>query len=73
MPVNERPIIDTYGDHRIAMAFAPVSVFVPGIVVRDIEVVDKSYPGFWRDLTAAGFVLREWPLPETDTEEGEEA
>lgn len=71
VPVSERPIIDTYGDHRMAMAFAPVSIFVPGIVIRDVEVVAKSYPDFWQDLTAAGFSLREWPLTEsTNDEEG---
>lgn len=58
--VTTRPVIDTHGDHRMAMAFACVAIFVPGIVIRDIEVVDKSYPGFWRDLTAAGFTLHEW-------------
>ena len=49
--------IDTYEDHRMAMAFAPLSVFVPGIVIRDIEVVEKSYPRFWDDLRAAGFTV----------------
>ena len=57
MPVSEMPAIDTYGDHRMAMAFAPLSVFVPGIVIRDIEVVEKSYPRFWDDLRAAGFTV----------------
>ncbi|MDE6135490.1 MAG: 3-phosphoshikimate 1-carboxyvinyltransferase, partial [Muribaculaceae bacterium] len=41
-PIAELPVFDTYRDHRMAMALAPVAVFVPGIVVRDIEVVDKS-------------------------------
>ena len=57
MPVAQMPVIETYGDHRMAMAFAPLSVFVPGIVIRDVEVVEKSYPGFWDDLRAAGFVM----------------
>lgn len=56
-PIHEMPVFDTYGDHRMAMALAPVSIFVPGIVVRDVEVVNKSYPGFWDDLRAAGFSL----------------
>lgn len=58
-PVNEIPTIDTYQDHRMAMAFAPVSLFVPGIIVNDAEVVAKSYPGFWDDLRNAGFTLEE--------------
>lgn len=56
-PVYELPAIDTYDDHRMAMAFAPVSLYLPGLVVRDVEVVAKSYPSFWEDLRAAGFSL----------------
>lgn len=70
-PILERPVIDTYGDHRMAMAFAPCSVFLPGIIIRDVEVVAKSYPTFWDDLRQAGFTLRDpsEPAPETDNEE----
>lgn len=70
VPLTEMPVIDTYGDHRMAMAFAPLSVFVPGIIVRDIEVVGKSYPGFWNDMRQAGFTLTDAaePLPEPDAE-----
>lgn len=57
LPVGEMPVIDTFGDHRMAMAFAPVSVFVPGLVIRDAEVVDKSYPGYWDQLREAGFIV----------------
>lgn len=59
VPITELPVFDTYGDHRMAMALAPVSVFVPGIIVRDAQVVEKSYPGFWNDLRHAGFVVRD--------------
>ena len=63
------PEFDTYGDHRMAMSLAPVSIYIPGIVVRDIEVVEKSYPGFWMNLQAAGFTLTDAdcnePLPDT--------
>lgn len=72
-PVFEMPRIDTYQDHRMAMAFAPVAVFCPEIIINDIEVVSKSYPGYWDDLRAAGFTLQnatEAPLePEPDEEE----
>lgn len=70
VPLTEMPVIDTYGDHRMAMAFAPLSVFVPGIIVRDAEVVGKSYPGFWDDMRQAGFTLTDAaePLPEPDAE-----
>jgi len=67
VPVHQLPEFDTYGDHRMAMALAAVSVFVPGIVVKDVEVVDKSYPGFWEDLRKAGFLLLD-PSQTPDTE-----
>ena len=56
-PVGELPRFDPHGDHRMAMALAPMAIFVPGIVVCDAEVVDKSYPGYWEQLQAAGFTL----------------
>ena len=56
-PVFERPAIDTYRDHRMAMAFAPAAIFAPGIIIRDIDVVTKSYPTFWDDLRDAGFEI----------------
>lgn len=52
-------IIDTYEDHRMAMAFAPVSLFVPGLKINNPGVVSKSYPHFWADLAKAGFVIGE--------------
>lgn len=66
-PVHELPVFDTYGDHRMAMALAPAAIFVPGIVVRDADVVAKSYPDFWKHLEEAGFTLLDpsEPLPET--------
>lgn len=66
MPLTELPEVDTYGDHRLAMAFAPAAIFVPGMVVRDVAVVDKSYPAFWADLAAAGFRLADASLPPAD-------
>jgi 3-phosphoshikimate 1-carboxyvinyltransferase len=69
-PVWEIPAIDTYDDHRMAMAFAPVALYCPGLVVRDIDVVAKSYPGFWDDLRAAGFTLADASQPlETEEEQ----
>jgi 3-phosphoshikimate 1-carboxyvinyltransferase len=50
------PVIDTYEDHRMAMAFAMMAVCCPeGIRMADVEVVSKSYPRFWDDLRMAGF------------------
>ena len=52
---QEPPVIDTHGDHRLAMAFAPAAVHFPGIMITDAEVVSKSYPSYWRHLEEAGF------------------
>ena len=46
--------INTYDDHRMAMAFAPMALKVP-INIIDAEVVSKSYPGFWDDLGKIDF------------------
>lgn len=62
-PVAELPAFSTYDDHRMAMALAPVSLYLPGIVVRDVEVVDKSYPRFWEQLEVAGFRLVDASIP----------
>lgn len=43
------PEIDTYDDHRMAMAFAPVGV-VQEIIIKEPEVVAKSYPSFWKHI-----------------------
>lgn len=39
--------IDTYNDHRMAMAFAPVMIVKPELQINDTDVVSKSYPNFW--------------------------
>jgi len=51
------PVISTYEDHRMAMAFAPVCLKTGKIKIKNPEVVSKSYPGFWDDLRRAGFNL----------------
>ena len=58
VPVTqEPPVIDTHGDHRLAMAFAPAAVRFPGLIIRDADVVSKSYPGYWRHLEQCGFTI----------------
>lgn len=49
--------IKTYQDHRMAMAFAPLAIKTP-IIIREAEVVSKSYPNFWEDLEKFGFQIR---------------
>lgn len=52
------PVITTYEDHRMAMAFAPASlVRKEGIEIAHPEVVSKSYPHFWENLESAEFVV----------------
>ena len=54
---TQPPVIDTHGDHRMAMAFAPAAVRFPGLIIRDADVVSKSYPAYWRHLTQCGFTI----------------
>lgn len=42
--------IETYNDHRIAMSFAVAGLCTPGIEIADKKCVDKSFPGFWKEL-----------------------
>ncbi len=51
--------IDTYEDHRMALAFAPVSLRIEGLKINNPQVVSKSYPRFWDDLKQAGFTITE--------------
>lgn len=54
------PVIDTYEDHRMAMAFAPAALILPqGIQIADPQVVTKSYPTYWDNLREAGFSIIE--------------
>jgi len=45
----------TYGDHRMAMTFAPLALKMGTIGIEDPEVVKKSYPQFWEHLVTLGF------------------
>ena len=54
-PIRPNVLIETYHDHRMAMAFAPLGLLVP-IRIQDADVVTKSYPGFWKDLEQSGFL-----------------
>jgi len=50
------PAIDTYEDHRMALAFSPVCLKRP-ISINNPHVVTKSYPHFWNDLQQFGFQI----------------
>lgn len=49
------PVIHTYEDHRMAMAFAPAALCLPELVIAEPQVVSKSYPGYWDDQRQVGF------------------
>ena len=52
---EEHPVIATYDDHRMAMAFAPAAFRLDSITIDHPEVVSKSYPHYWEDLQQIGF------------------
>ncbi|MCX6233982.1 MAG: 3-phosphoshikimate 1-carboxyvinyltransferase [Bacteroidetes bacterium] len=56
-PVNPSALLDSYHDHRMAMAFAPLALKSGKISILDSGVVSKSYPTFWKELEKAEFVL----------------
>jgi len=56
------PEIETYHDHRMAMAFAPVCQTFGPVTILDPMVVTKSYPGYWEDLRSVGFEIQDVDL-----------
>ena len=54
--IKDNILIETYNDHRMAMAFAPLALKTE-IIIEDAEVVSKSYPDFWKDLAAIGIAI----------------
>ncbi len=56
--IKDNIIIDTYDDHRMAMAFAPLGL-ITKIKIEKPMVVSKSYPLFWDHLSQIGFKVEE--------------
>lgn len=54
---EKNPVIDTYEDHRMAMAFAPAALILGKIIINEPQVVSKSYPNYWKDLQQIGFSI----------------
>ena len=54
--IDDELSIDTYKDHRMAMAFAPLAS-KKSIIINDPDVVVKSYPTYWEDLKKVGFII----------------
>jgi 3-phosphoshikimate 1-carboxyvinyltransferase len=51
-------VVETYKDHRMAMAFAPLGLKT-NLTINKADVVSKSYPDFWRDLSQIGLIIKE--------------
>lgn len=56
---SDNIVIETYHDHRMAMAFAPIAMVRPEIQIADPMVVNKSYPYFWEQIKEIGFNIKE--------------
>ena len=56
--INSNIAIETYNDHRMAMAFAPLALKVP-ITILDAKVVTKSFRSFWENMQQIGFQIKE--------------
>lgn len=50
--------INTFEDHRMALAFSALTYLFPNITINAANVVSKSYPHFWSDLEALGYLLK---------------
>jgi 3-phosphoshikimate 1-carboxyvinyltransferase len=48
--------INTYGDHRMAMAFAVAGSLLSGVQIKNPEVVAKTFPDFWEKLHSIGVI-----------------
>ncbi len=51
--------IETYKDHRMAMSFAGLALKQDALIIKDAEVVKKSFPHFWEALDKIGFKVEE--------------
>ncbi len=58
LSIKPNVAIDTYNDHRMAMAFAPLALKT-SITINDAHVVSKSYPDYWKDLQHLQFIVKE--------------
>ncbi len=55
---NQSILINTYNDHRMAMAFAPLAMLFNQLKIDDTTVVSKSYPHFFNDLELVGITIK---------------
>jgi 3-phosphoshikimate 1-carboxyvinyltransferase len=59
---EKEPVISTYDDHRMALAFAPVAITKGSVRIADAMVVTKSYPSYFEDLRKVGFNIEQVTL-----------
>jgi 3-phosphoshikimate 1-carboxyvinyltransferase len=64
--------IATYGDHRMAMAFAVAGTRLDGLVIEDPGVVAKTYPDFWQDCPQWGIGVQNQDSPKKEAVESSE-
>jgi|TARA_B110000967_G_scaffold93750_1_gene96387 3-phosphoshikimate 1-carboxyvinyltransferase len=57
-PLESAAIVETYNDHRMAMAFAPLALLT-SFSIKEAEVVSKSFPDFWKNLLELGLNISE--------------
>jgi 3-phosphoshikimate 1-carboxyvinyltransferase len=64
--ITPRPVrpatVQTYDDHRMAMAFSVVGLRAPGVRIADPGCVAKTFPGYFDALVGAGVVVRHLEL-----------
>jgi|AntRauTorcE11898_2_1112593.scaffolds.fasta_scaffold00222_3 3-phosphoshikimate 1-carboxyvinyltransferase len=53
--IESHQSIKTYHDHRMAMALTMLAVRTGEVIIENPGVVEKSYPGFWKELEKVGF------------------
>lgn len=55
--------VNSWGDHRIAMALAIASIRCKEpVIINDADCVKKSYPNFWKDFKKVGGIIDEWSV-----------
>lgn len=61
---KQAPVLSTYKDHRMAMAFAPLALDINPcpLIVDDPGVVSKSYPQYWEHLRQIGYEVEEFDI-----------
>lgn len=56
-------IVDSWNDHRIAMALAIASIrCTEPVIIKNADAVNKSYPDFWEDFKMLGGKVNEWSM-----------